>query len=37
VSEQNVDLVLAAVDAYNAGDLDALMEFCQQRMDKRPQ
>jgi ketosteroid isomerase-like protein len=27
VSEQNVDLILAAFDAYNAGDLDALMEF----------
>ena len=28
MSDENVQLVLAAVDAYNAGDLDALMELC---------
>jgi ketosteroid isomerase-like protein len=28
VSEANAELVLAAVDAYNAGDLDAVMEQC---------
>jgi len=28
VSAENVELVLTAVDAYNAGDLDALMELC---------
>ena len=28
MSAENVELVLAAVDAYNAGDLDALMELC---------
>ena len=27
MSAENVDLVLAAVDAYNAGDMDALVEL----------
>ena len=27
MSDENVELVLAAVDAYNAGDMDALLEL----------
>jgi ketosteroid isomerase-like protein len=36
VSQENVDLWLASVDAYNAGDLDAVMEFYAPNMEAVP-
>jgi ketosteroid isomerase-like protein len=36
MSQENVELWLASVDAYNAGDLDAVMEFYAPHMEAVP-
>jgi ketosteroid isomerase-like protein len=36
MSQENVDLWLASIDAYNAGDLDAVMEFYAPHMEAVP-
>jgi ketosteroid isomerase-like protein len=36
VSQESVELWLASVDAYNAGDLDAVMEFYAPHMEAVP-
>ena len=36
MSQENVELWLASVDAYNAGDLDAVMEFYARHMEAVP-
>jgi ketosteroid isomerase-like protein len=36
MSHENVDLVLAATDAFNAGDIDWLTEFCARDIEVFP-